>query len=105
MICWRYSCTRTSQPYRRGIVPKGPIQGVFKEDGMKKTPQTYVLTLHSPTRSAPRIWTGRNLHQLRHCSAKRIGHVLEEMQEHLDDLRSSLAPTGFVGSHSLNRGR
>ncbi|MCC2643264.1 MAG: hypothetical protein K0S45_3677 [Nitrospira sp.] len=75
------------------------------EDDMKTTPQTYVLTLYSPTRSAPRIWTGRNLHQLRHCSAKRIGHVLEEMQEHLDHLRSSLAPAGFVGSNSLNRGR
>jgi hypothetical protein len=72
---------------------------------MKKTPQTYVLTLHSPTRSAPRLWTGRNLHQLRHCSAKRIGHVLDEMQEHLDELRSSLAPAELIGSNSLNRGR
>jgi hypothetical protein len=78
---------------------------ILMEDGMKTTPQTYVLTLHSPSRSALRIWTGRNLHQLRHCSAKRIGHVLAEMQEHLNDLRSSLVPAASAESNSLNRGR
>lgn len=72
---------------------------------MKSTPQTYVLTVHSPSRSALRIWTGRNLHQLRHCSAKRIDHVLAEVQEHLDDLRNSLEPPASAVSHSLNRGR
>ncbi len=72
---------------------------------MKTTPQTYVLTLHSPSRSALRIWTGKNVHQLRHCSAKRIGQVLEEMQEHLNDLRNSLGPAVPEGSNSLNRGR
>jgi hypothetical protein len=78
---------------------------ILMEDGMKTTPQTYVLTLHSPSRSALRIWTGRNLHQLRHCSAKRIGHVLAEMQEHLNDLRISLVPAASAESNSLNRGR
>ena len=72
---------------------------------MKTTPQTYVLTVHSPFRSALRIWTGRGLHQLRHCSAKRIDHVLSEMQAHLDDLRSSVRPPATVGANSLNRGR
>lgn len=72
---------------------------------MKTTPQTYVLTLHSPSRSALRIWTGKNLHQLRHCSSKQIDHVLTEMQEHLDHLRCAFGPAASAGSYSLNHGR
>ncbi|WHZ13671.1 MAG: hypothetical protein OJF52_000505 [Nitrospira sp.] len=78
---------------------------ISMEDDMKTTPQTYVLTLHSPSRSALRIWRGKNLHQLRHCSAKQIGHVLTEMQEHLDHLRRTLVPAASAGSYSLNHGR
>ena len=72
---------------------------------MKPTPQTYVLTVHSTSRNALRVWTGRSVHQLRHCSVKGIGHVLAEMQEHLDHLKTSLEPAVSSGSCSLNRGR
>lgn len=68
---------------------------------MKATPCMYVLTLNSPSRKGFRLWTGKNLHALRHCSIKQIGLALQEMQRHLDDLQ---APT-LSGSGSLNRGR
>jgi hypothetical protein len=72
---------------------------------MKTTSQTYVLTLHSPSRSALRIWTGKNLHALRHCSKAQISHVLWEMQQHLDDLMDAAKPVSSGASYSLNRGR
>lgn len=72
---------------------------------MKTIPQTYVLTVHSTSRSALRVWTGKSVHQLRHCSTKRINHVFAEMQEHMDHLRNSLEPAASAGSCSLNRGR
>lgn len=72
---------------------------------MKTTTQTYLLTVPSTSRSALRVWAGRSVHELRHCSTKRISHVLAEMQQHLDHLRHSLEPAASASSGSLNRGR
>ncbi len=69
------------------------------------TTQTYVLTVPTTSRSALRVWTGRSVHQLRHCSAGHISHVLAEMQQHMDHLRHSLEPPASEASCSLNRGR
>lgn len=57
---------------------------------MKTTPQIYVLTLNSPSRTALRLWTGKNIHTLRHCSAKQIGRALVEMQQNVDDLQKTM---------------
>jgi hypothetical protein len=73
------------------------------EDTMKNTPQTYVLTLNSPSRKALRLWTGKNIHALRHCSVKQIGHALMEMQQYLEDLQAPVQVPG--ASYSLNRSR
>jgi len=54
---------------------------------MKHTPLIYLLTLNSPSQRALRLWTGRSVHQLRHCSAKQIGSALVEMQKNVDDLQ------------------
>ena len=70
---------------------------------MKNTPQTYVLTLNSPSRKGLRLWTGKNIHTLRHCSVKQIGYALMEMQQYVDDLRAPVPVTG--ASYSLNRSR
>lgn len=70
---------------------------------MKNAPQTYVLTLNSPSRKALRLWTGKNIHTLRHCSVKQIGHTLREMQQYVDDLQVTAPAPGR--SYSLNRGR
>ena len=70
---------------------------------MRNTPLTYVLTLNSPFRKSLRLWTGKNIHTLRHCSVKQIGHALMEMQQHVDDLQAPV-PTPSR-SYSLNRSR
>jgi hypothetical protein len=70
---------------------------------MKNTPQTYVLTLNSPSQKGLRLWTGKSIHTLRHCSVKQIGHALMEMQQHVDDLQRPVLAPG--GSYSLNRSR
>lgn len=57
---------------------------------MKTTPQIYVLTLNSPSRSALRLWTGKSIHTLRHCSAKQIGRALIEMRQSVDDLQKTM---------------
>ena len=57
---------------------------------MKNTPQIYLLTLNSPSQTALRLWTGRSVHKLRHCSAKQIGSALVEMQKNLDDLQKHM---------------
>jgi hypothetical protein len=44
------------------------------------TPRTYVLTLNSPSRKSLRVWTGKSLHALRHCSVKQIDHTLMEIR-------------------------
>ena len=57
---------------------------------MKNTPRIYLLTMHSPSHEAPRLWTGRSIHKLRHCSAKQIGSALVEMQKNVDDLQRTM---------------
>ena len=57
---------------------------------MKNTPLIYLLTLNSPSRRALRLWTGRSVHTLRHCSGKQIGSALVEMQKNLDDLQKDM---------------
>jgi hypothetical protein len=70
---------------------------------MKHTPQTYVLTLNSPSRKSIRLWTGKSIHTLRHCSVKQIGHALMEMQQYVDDLQAPVPAPG--ASYSINRCR
>jgi hypothetical protein len=70
---------------------------------MKATPQTYVLTLHSPSRKAFRLWSGTSIHALRHCSVKELTHALMELRQYMDDLQVSVPAPG--ASYSLNRSR
>ena len=70
---------------------------------MKNAPQTYVLTVNSPSRKALRLWTGKSIHTLRHCSIKQLGHALMEMQQYVQDLQAPVpAP---AAAYSLNRSR
>jgi len=57
---------------------------------MNNTRRTYLLTLNSPSQRALRLWTGENIHALRHCSVKEIGNALVEMQNTLDHLQQSM---------------
>jgi hypothetical protein len=57
---------------------------------VKNTQRIYLLTLNSPAQKAIRLWTGRTVHALRHCSAKEIGHALIEMQKNVDDLQKHM---------------
>ena len=57
---------------------------------MNNARQTYLLTLNSPSQSALRLWTGKSIHTLRHCSVKEIGGALVEMQKTLDALQQSM---------------
>jgi len=50
----------------------------------------YLLTLNSPSQRALRLWTGKSLHRLRHCSVEEIGHALVEMQQHVEDLQKDM---------------
>jgi hypothetical protein len=70
---------------------------------MKNTTRTYVLTLNSPSRKGIRLWTGKSIHALRHCSVKEISQSLKELRQGLDDLETPAPRPG--GSYSLNRGR
>lgn len=54
---------------------------------MRSTTRIYLLRLHSPARQALRLWTGKSIHALQHCSAKQIGRTLAEMQESVDSLQ------------------
>ncbi|TKB72693.1 MAG: hypothetical protein E8D45_10465 [Nitrospira sp.] len=72
---------------------------------MKNTPRVYVLTLHSPDRRKLRVWTGKSLHALRHCSVEQIDHALMEIQQHVDDLQRTIRTPAPSGSYSLNRSR
>lgn len=72
---------------------------------MKNGPQIYVLTLDSPSRKALRLWTGKDIHTLRHCSVKQIGSALVEMQQRLEDLQRVKTAVAPSGSYSLNRAR
>jgi hypothetical protein len=73
------------------------------EDIMSQTPQTYVLTLNSPSRKALRLWTGKSIHTLRHCSVKQLNHALMELQQHMDGAQARVPASG--ASYSLNRAR
>jgi hypothetical protein len=70
---------------------------------MKASPCTYVLTLNSPSRTGVRLWKGKSIHSLRHCSQKEIGLALRVMQRDLDALQAP--PSSSGGSYSMNRGR
>ena len=70
---------------------------------MKQTPQTYVLRLNSPSRKALRLWTGKSIHALRHCSATQLNHALMELQQHMEGLQTPVPAPGT--SYSLNRSR
>ncbi len=72
---------------------------------MKKTSRVYVLTVHPSSRRALRLWTGKSLHALRHCSSKLVSQTLAEMQHSVDELhtRSRLPTPGE--SYSINRAR
>jgi hypothetical protein len=70
---------------------------------MKNTERTYVLTLNSSPQKGLRLWRGKNLHALRHCSIKQVGQALREMQRDVDNVHSPQSSSG--GSYSLNRGR
>ena len=52
--------------------------------------QIYLLKLNSPSDNVLRLWTGRSLHTLRHCSAKQIGSALVRMQKNVDALQESM---------------
>jgi hypothetical protein len=73
------------------------------EDTMNQTPQTYVLTLNSPSRKPLRLWTGKSIHALRHCSVKQLNHALMELQQHMDGVQALVPAPG--ASYSLNRSR
>lgn len=70
---------------------------------MKQAPQTYVLTLNSPSRKALRVWTGRSIHALRHCSVQQLNHALRELRQHINDIEAPV-PTPSA-SYSINRSR
>ncbi len=57
---------------------------------MNNTRRTYLLTLNSPSQRPLRLWTGKSIHTLRHCSVKEIGGALVEMQKSLDDLQKCM---------------
>ena len=56
---------------------------------MKNTQRIYLLTLNSPSQKALRLWTGKSIHTLRHCSAKQIDSASVEMQKNVDDLQNT----------------
>lgn len=58
---------------------------------MRNMPRIYLLTMNSPSHKAPRLWTGRSIHALRHCSVKQIGSALVEMQQSVDDLQRDMS--------------
>lgn len=65
---------------------------------MKHTPRIYVLTLNAPSHKALRLWTGKNIHALRHCSVKEIGSALREMQQYVGDLQTAIPLSAPGGS-------
>lgn len=58
---------------------------------MKNMPRIYLLTMNSLSHKAPRLWTGRSIHALHHCSVKQIGNALVEMQQSVDDLQRDMS--------------
>jgi hypothetical protein len=72
---------------------------------MTNAPTIYVLTLDSSSRKGIRLWTGKSIHALRHCSAKQVGHALMDLQQHVDRLQYAVRAPVPSGSYSLNRSR
>jgi hypothetical protein len=72
---------------------------------MKKTSRVYVLTVHPSSPSALRLWTGKSLHALHHCSSKHIKQTLAEMQQSIDELRAQTGTPGSGQSYTINRSR
>lgn len=72
---------------------------------MKKAACVYVLTLNPSSRTNPRLWTGKNLHTLRHRSAKQIGLALAEMQRSVEALQRRVRTSVHTESNSFNRSR
>ena len=69
---------------------------------MKNTPKIYLLTLNSPSHKALRLWTGRSVHALRHCSAKEIGSALVDMQKNVDELQKHMRTLKHVKEQSAS---
>ncbi len=72
---------------------------------MKKTSRVYVLTVHPSSRSALRLWTGKSLHALRHCSGRQISQMLAELQHSVDELYTRSRAPQPGASYSINRAR
>jgi len=73
---------------------------------MQKTARVYVLTVQPLSRRMLRLWTGKSLHALRHCSTKQMNQALAEIQHSVDEMHQrtkTSAPGG--GSYSINRSR
>ncbi len=58
--------------------------------GQMRNTQIYLLKLDSSSHKALRLWTGKSLHALRHCSVKQMGSALAKMQKNVDALQESL---------------
>lgn len=52
--------------------------------------QIYLLKLDSSSHKALRLWTGKSLHALRHCSVKQMDSALVKMQKNVDALQESM---------------
>lgn len=52
--------------------------------------QIYLLKLNSPSDDGLRLWTGKSLHTLRHCSGKQMGSALVKMQKHVNALQEHM---------------
>lgn len=52
--------------------------------------QIYLLKLNSPSDNVLRLWTGKSLHALRHCSVKQMGSALVKMQQNVDALQERM---------------
>ena len=66
------------------------IDGNQECGGRMRNTQVYLLTLNSPSHKALRLWTGKSLHTLRHCSAKQMSGALVKMQKTLDALKTNM---------------
>lgn len=72
---------------------------------MRKTARVYVLTVHPSSRSMLRLWTGKSLHALRHCSTKHINQTLAELQHSVDEMHQRTSTPAPGASYSINRSR
>jgi len=75
------------------------------ESLMKKTSRVYVLTVQPSSRRGLRLWTGKSVHALRHCSTKQMSQVLAEMQQSVGELHDPTRISAPDTSYSINRSR